>query len=191
MRDSPPRAWRVAPYARPRRALPTPAPSRCAARSFRFPSARSATRTDSGPWATLPTDAGLSLPCTRAALSLLLPETGLPGLGRQGSGAIAARSSARRPRGSGRALLPPCSCSGRPISLSTRFRPQRRRVVRRGAASVGARGRGIGGVSPGFVVVHRCVARSALTAGRSSGVGSSSAFIASAIVAPVGCRRPT
>jgi hypothetical protein len=53
--------------------------------------------------AALPTDAGLSLPCTRVALSLLSPETGLPGLSRQGRGAIAARSSARRPRGSGRA----------------------------------------------------------------------------------------
>jgi uncharacterized membrane protein len=39
--------------------------------------------------------------------------------------------------------------------------------------------------------VHRRVARSALTAGRSSGVGSSSTLSARAIVTFVGCRRPT
>ena len=56
---------------------------------------------------------------------------------------------------------------------------------------VGGRARAARDQGPApFVVVHRCVARSALTAGRSSGVGSSSAFIASAIVAFVGCRRP-
>ena len=72
---------------------------------------------------------GLSLPCTRAALSLLSPETGCP------DAVVKALAQSRRAALRGGRVdqvehrLPSCSGSGRLISFSTRFRLQRRRVA--------------------------------------------------------------